>query len=216
MKLRSHIRIAKNTLDILQSQVDWKVNKVAYMIGSISPDLNCALPCHNIKSTIKRFRKRIERINKHNPGIIQSFTLGVVMHYICDYFCFAHNIDKIVPGHAIYEVYLQKHIVKQKELLVNNNSELIEQWNEIYSHLNDAVNNEDNKYEIMDTFTKDSADHIDKIVSMVIKMNEIYLDKVDIDLSDNWTSGGWRLEIDTLFSTLMCEKVALEIFSVIS
>lgn len=211
MKLKSHINIALNTLESIQEQVEYKINKPAYLLGSIAPDLNVAIPTHNIKSTIKRFRKRIELVEKLNPGIIQSFTLGIVMHYICDYFCYAHNINKIVPGHAVYEIYLQKHINKQMELI--ETAETIDTLSNLYGHINETIEIEGNYQKTMEKLAVENVEHIDSLVHILVEMNKIYLEISNKQTRDRWELGGVRIEIDTFFASMMCENIAIELLS---
>ena len=207
MKLKSHIKIALNTLEDIQKEVNWEINKAAYIFGSIAPDLNTAIPTHNIKHTIERFKKKIRRVEKYNPGIIQSFTLGVIMHYICDYFTYAHN-RKIEVGHAIYEINLQKHLDEQFKMLNNREVEVGGEWEDIYGHIKDAI---DTDSEIEDTI-KSTSHHINKIVYQVIEMNRIYLNEIEkVETNGEWKNNYNIIEIDSEISRLMCKNIALEI-----
>lgn len=86
-------------------------------LGSVAPDVKCVFPKHRIDVTRYRFIKRIERVEKCR-GFIRAFWIGVVFHYICDYFCLAHNSLSIKPGfeHTCYELSLNKELKRVCEL----------------------------------------------------------------------------------------------------
>lgn len=86
-------------------------------LGSVAPDVKCIFPKHRIDVTKYRFIKRIERVEKCR-GFIRAFWIGVVFHYICDYFCLAHNSLSIKPGfeHTCYELSLNKELKKLCQL----------------------------------------------------------------------------------------------------
>ena len=148
----SHIIVADKILQDVQCQMNWRVNRTAYLFGSIAPDLNCIYPAHSITATIKRFRKKLNRVNKSESTIIKSFTLGVIMHYICDYFCYAHNRRMPDPKHSIYERLLKKHIKNHEEQLGEVPDSLINQWNEIKIH-------------VTEEFSPDSNQDVDEIIN---------------------------------------------------
>ena len=67
-----HIWVAGKTLDSIQSKVDWKINRAAYLFGSVAPDINYVYPVHTFNSTFNRFKKKIKRAEKSNTNIIKS------------------------------------------------------------------------------------------------------------------------------------------------
>ena len=93
MKMLQHIKIAKITAENLNNNIDkkFKLDKVVFCLGSIYPDLNCIYPAHRLSSTSNRISKKIKLIDKYGDGIIKSFNLGIITHYISDLFCYAHN-----------------------------------------------------------------------------------------------------------------------------
>jgi len=79
---------------------------------------------------------------KGTNRFMNSLKLGIITHYICDYFCWAHNLheneDKIT--HAIYETRLMyrfkklelDNICKQRMYTLNNTPKTDSQYSRIY------------------------------------------------------------------------------------
>ncbi len=206
----SHIRIASNTLANIQSKIDWKINRKAYLIGSILPDLNCVYPKHTYDSTIKRFKNRLIKVNKTESNFIKSLTLGIITHYICDYFCYAHNI-KINPKHAIYERIMRKHIKMHEELLNNWPNDLKLEWENIKIHITEYLSNMSNMdaSEILINIQENGFDHIEYIIEAVSIMHMEYLEHTNMLDTNNWYKSQNKIELDIEYASFMCEKIAL-------
>lgn len=120
MRKKSHISVAKylmnsNGMECLQ------IHKKAFYIGSILPD---CIPSfitrrHSIEETLHILKKEIDKITEDydvNKGLSCYFCrhLGVITHYVADYFTFPHNAT--YPGsikdHCVYEEDL-KHAIRK-------------------------------------------------------------------------------------------------------
>lgn len=119
MRKKSHISVAKylmnsNGMECLQE------HKKAFYIGSILPD---CIPSfitrrHSIEETLHILKKEIDKITEDydvDKGLSSYFCrhLGVITHYVADYFTFPHN--STYPGnikdHCAYEEDL-KHAIR--------------------------------------------------------------------------------------------------------
>jgi len=105
MRLDIHHKIGKRVCDELKElgcQIDVKL----FLLGNIFPDLNQSyLWCrHEYLHSREYIRRKIEVLEK-KPRLF-SFHLGVLTHYICDYFCYPHSLayDKGLVQHIIYEI----------------------------------------------------------------------------------------------------------------
>lgn len=209
----SHIEIANSVLDKIQPMINWKINKNAYLFGSIAPDINFIYPTHTLGHTIKRFRNKITRMDKADSNTIRSFTLGVITHYICDYFCYAHNLEHNNPKHAIYERILRVHIKEQEENLKWFGDKLNDQWNEIKLHIAESMAESNNIEDIIHSISTKGADHIEYVMETVEYMHNEYMDKTNNTDRYNWSKSVKKIRLDIEYSTFMCEKIALLILN---
>lgn len=94
MNLKSHIILTNHISDILEDQIDIKIEREMLELGAVYPDCNLRkrVRIHNIKQVYHNYELQSENIivkNKNKWGV--SFTLGMLSHYVCDSFCLAHN-----------------------------------------------------------------------------------------------------------------------------
>lgn len=119
MRKKSHISVARylmnsNGMECLQK------HKKSFYLGSILPDCTPSFITrrHSIDETLDILKKEIDKITIHynfEKGLSSYYCrhLGIITHYIADYFTFPHN--KIFPGtlkdHCVYEEDL-KHAIR--------------------------------------------------------------------------------------------------------
>jgi len=105
MRLDIHHKIAKKVCNELKD-LDCYVNEKLYLLGNIFPDLihSYLWRRHEYRYSREYVRKKMEMLKKR-PRLF-SFHLGVLTHYICDYFCYSHSscYNKGFFHHIIYEV----------------------------------------------------------------------------------------------------------------
>lgn len=114
MRKKSHIALTAyliRNLDI----IDLKKHKCSFYIGSLLPDCvpSFLTKKHSIEVTFHNLKKEIENITIYNDiskGIDSYYflKLGVITHFVADYFTFPHN--------SIYEGNLSAHCYYEKEL----------------------------------------------------------------------------------------------------
>lgn len=200
MTAAAHIKVASKTLKDVEDKLTWKINKKAYLFGSIAPDVNCAFPLHTINNTLNRFEKRLERIDKSNSNIIKSFTLGVVTHYICDYFCYAHTMDLYGLKHWIYEKVMRKHLKNHAENIQNLTDSLEFKWESIQSHVN---------VEEIQRYTKVCTEvHVNYIIDILTGMHNEYLNTIDSNIDKEWFKSLKQMDEDIQYATFMCRRIA--------
>jgi len=127
MRIGLHHKIGKKILSELK-EFGCYVNEGFFLLGNLFPDLcQSFLWCrHEYQHSRDYVCKKIELLKKR-PKLF-SFHLGVLTHYICDYFCYPHSsiYDKNLLQHIIYELR-QKTPENLLKLNININSFAIEE-----------------------------------------------------------------------------------------
>ena len=130
MKLLQHIGVAKIVLDkVIKKDKTYKMNRTLFYLGSILPDLNCVYPAHRITETQHRVIDKIKYIDTSSSYLLKSVQYGIVTHYVCDYFCFAHSIESLGAPHIKYEKQLFGFYKKHEKKFYNKDKMIVE-WNE--------------------------------------------------------------------------------------
>ena len=116
MNFRSHLMLSLQLLDSLS------VCKAAFLFGSVEPDIAVLtylkgsihgrrLHGHDYRNMKPRICHILSRIPLQKPfGIIQSYRLGKLLHYIADSFTLPHNETFIgtIKEHMLYEDLLEE------------------------------------------------------------------------------------------------------------
>jgi hypothetical protein len=119
MRLEIHHKIGKAACAELK-ELGCRINERLFLLGNLFPDLiHSYLWCrHEYQHSREYVRKKLDVLKKR-PKLF-SFHLGILTHYICDYFCYPHSscYDKGLLQHIIYEV---RQKVPEKIYRVNLN-----------------------------------------------------------------------------------------------
>ena len=198
MKMFQHIKIARITAENLKNNVDknFKLDKIVFYLGSIYPDLNCIYPAHRLSSTSNRISKKIKLIDRYEDGIIKSFNLGIITHYISDYFCYAHNNKSLGIKHREYEKGLNNFFNKNN---IEKDNRLINEWNVAKNSIKEQVF----KY----TDTMDSNLHAHIILEQIIALNSKYKEKSNNFNDSEWILNKNQWKTDIQYTLFMCENI---------
>ena len=105
MRLELHYKIGKNVCSELK-EMDCHIHEKLFLLGNLFPDLILSFFwCrHEYQPSREYIRKKLIMLKK-KPRLF-SFHLGVLTHYICDYFCYPHSTgyDKGLIQHLLYEI----------------------------------------------------------------------------------------------------------------
>ena len=105
MRLKIHHEIGKKVCGELK-ELGYQIHEKQFLLGNSFPDLiHSYLWCRHEYQHSKEFiRKKLDMLKKR--PVLFSFHLGVLTHYICDYFCYPHSAgyDKGLVQHIIYEI----------------------------------------------------------------------------------------------------------------
>ena len=119
MRIELHHEIGKSVCSELKYQ-GCKINEKLFLIGNLFPDLiHSYIWCrHDYQHSREFFRRKLEMLKKR--PILFSFHLGILAHYICDYFCYPHSasFDKGLIEHIAYEIQ-QKIPVNPNKIKLN-------------------------------------------------------------------------------------------------
>lgn len=205
MKLVHHIKIAKIIADKLEenNKKEYLINRSAFYIGSIIPDINCIYPAHRLNTTKDRMLKRIESVdNASRDGIIRSFQLGIITHYVCDYFCYAHSNETIGMIHKKYEKELYNFFEIHKDLFVKGEGkeELVVKWDEALNIIREKL------FSLTDTMTIES--HASMVMEQIEVLNRDYMmNSQGIRRDRLWVVDKEQCERDLEYTIFMCENI---------
>jgi hypothetical protein len=118
MRKKSHLALAQY---LIRQECTWTIqkHKKAFYLGSILPDLNpkmFAAP-HEYVTSYEKLQERIRSLTEgwdasDSPRVFWR-RLGIVLHYLADYFTYPHNVtyDGTLANHCTYEGDL-KHLLR--------------------------------------------------------------------------------------------------------
>jgi hypothetical protein len=105
MRIKIHHEIGKSVYSELK-ELGCFVNAHLFLLGNLFPDLihSYIWRRHEYQHSREYIRKKLD-ILKRKP-IFFSFHLGILAHYISDYFCYPHStsFDKGLVEHIAYEI----------------------------------------------------------------------------------------------------------------
>jgi len=105
MRLDLHHKIGKTIYSELK-ELGCNINEGLFLLGNIFPDLcHSYLWCRHEHQHSRNYVHRKIEILKKRPKLF-AFHLGILAHYICDYFCYPHSsgYNEGLIRHIIYEV----------------------------------------------------------------------------------------------------------------
>ncbi len=116
MNILSHLRMARRLLAPYGGG-QGGVKSLAFLFGNIRPDIMggfLVLP-HTPAARAQMINRKIEQCiadmqNGERGGIYTNYRLGVICHFLADFFCYAHNdwADLTSKAHFMYEMRLNR------------------------------------------------------------------------------------------------------------
>jgi len=110
MRIANHIKIGDEICRVLADN-HMTLNKKYFTLGNLAPDitLSCYIIPHKYPLTasyIRRIANKLLRSKGKCNSAYFSFRLGVVVHFICDYFCYTHSksYKEGLMGHYRHEM----------------------------------------------------------------------------------------------------------------
>lgn len=110
MEKRNHEYMAHRIFEAMQEN-GMVLNRKYFMFGSIAPDTTYSfvLRRHQHNTSSRLLRRKIRRLYNWvltPQSRLFSYKLGVITHYVCDYFCYAHS--------RVFKGTLRDHIEYEK------------------------------------------------------------------------------------------------------
>jgi hypothetical protein len=151
MRLEIHYRIGRKVCGELK-ELGLHVNEKLFLLGNFYPDLiHSYLWCkHEYQHSREYIGKKIEQLKKQ--PLFFSFHLGILTHYICDYFCYPHSgvYDKNVFHHIMYELKqkVPKELYKTKLTVKSFTIEELGKFVKWYESIRPFDDNDDSDFHI--------------------------------------------------------------------
>jgi len=118
MNKRTHWNIARlcsrKIEELFPEHKMGEIKKILFCLGNIEPDLSIVQFIHPHfyeKSADYIYSEIKEMYNKDKKGLFEAYKLGKLVHYLCDFCCFAHcgGMGKIT-SHIAYEYKINKYL----------------------------------------------------------------------------------------------------------
>ncbi len=118
MNKRTHWNIARLSVNNLEELIPeyklTKIKKFLFYLGAIEPDLSIFqfIHPHFYEKSSDYIFSKIEKLYKRNHNLIESYLLGNLVHYLCDFCCYAHRkgcMGQLID-HFIYERRISRYL----------------------------------------------------------------------------------------------------------
>lgn len=111
MRMRNHYKMG-SIIYKKMAENNMPLQKLAFIFGNLAPDIGLTYIYrrHQHSTSMSHLDKLILRLYYgifHPNSIIFSFRLGIITHYVCDYFCYAHN--------PAFKGHLREHIIYERK-----------------------------------------------------------------------------------------------------
>lgn len=136
MLIQSHLVLSRRIKEVINNKEEGNLKNASFKMGSIIPDISPDkkdMP-HTIDASLPFLVKKIEESIKVGKGDneLSSKNLGIITHFLADYFCYAHNNDEMkLWEHLMYEQKLHQ-ILTTEPVMPNNDFKIpltdIEEW----------------------------------------------------------------------------------------
>lgn len=151
MIVNGHLLVARILYDYCKKELNFKLDKGAFLLGNIKPDFYCKEinEEHSYLKSIKSFVSFSEELLKNKKSIKDfSVGLGILCHFICDYFCLYHQKEykkRNLIEHTLYEIALYFMLLKKcllNKINMKNNYYLLSKNipSAIFANLNKYLN----------------------------------------------------------------------------
>lgn len=118
MLVGTHKIIAKLVYRHLIAKLNFKLDWSKFVYGNFQPDMNRSyVDCdHTLEDSLLCINYNAEELMRSDVSVKEfSFALGIICHFVCDYFCLQHTMDywkKDPLAHGVYEAALHAKILK--------------------------------------------------------------------------------------------------------
>ena len=130
MSISTHLGISRGIMAVIERDLNIKLDTVGFMLGNIKPDIDSKLSSvPHLKNTVMEFvsseiKTLLSMEDKIKNRCTREFSerLGLITHYLLDFFCYAHSeyFKGNILKHCIYENKLSRYCRKNKVAAVEN------------------------------------------------------------------------------------------------
>jgi hypothetical protein len=188
----THILISQILYKYLLKQLDFKLNRLAFAYGNIKPDfINKDIKCsHTLDESLNSVKKYSEELMRGNISVEEfSKSLGVICHFLCDYFCIYHregNDKKGVFEHLGYELKLH---IKLLILLLGGRLKF-DNYVMVENSLESILINLQKKYNLEEKSLNRDINYAlfaaSQISKLVVCSNQLYFEKKETNILEEY------------------------------
>lgn len=178
MNLASHVliaaRISKNSFSFPK--------RCLIMVGSLLPDFNPTTQPHRTQNLLDRITNNYKGLDLEENDYLKSIRFGVMLHYICDYYCYAHNYDLDISHglkHMKYEVRLHRLLKKgfykrrDENISINDFCEYLIKEKQVYDEIpSDIERDLIYTLSVIDRALYESVPKFNNIDDLIINLNQ--------------------------------------------
>ncbi len=121
MFAQSHLVLARAITGRLSADLPYRMPMRAFYFGSVYPDMSPRYKRvkHKKKAALPVVQELIDSVVKSNrqEGLTnqQAMEMGIICHFMCDFFCQAHNFEEYsyLPTHLHYEMQMNR-VIRQE------------------------------------------------------------------------------------------------------
>lgn len=188
----THLLISQILYKYIYNQTNLKLNKLAFAYGNIKPDfINKDIKCsHTLDESLYSINNYSEELMSHDISIIEfSKSLGVICHFVCDYFCIYHregNDKKGLFEHLFYELMLHLKLLMlllRGRLKINSYVTFENSVEGIALKLQEKYNSEPN------SLTRDITNALfasSQISKLIICSSQLYFEQKKTNISEKY------------------------------
>jgi hypothetical protein len=129
MNAFTHVYLSMVFKKAIESKLPVKLHTLSFIKGNLKPDFSLLLikvPHYKIP-TSELVKREMDKLIRHKPDKYTTCTndfserLGVVTHYLSDFFCYAHspNFKGSIVDHYLYERKLSRYRKAMKGKIMN-------------------------------------------------------------------------------------------------
>ncbi len=121
MNLVGHILIASKTYDLIEKEYGASIDRASFIFGNVLPDASFRMkrPVHRIENWGEHVNKLIEELETGDFESNRRFSLklGIICHFLSDFFCLAHNDPYYLKqfAHFMYETRQSKKFMNLRQ-----------------------------------------------------------------------------------------------------
>lgn len=194
MITNTHLLISKIIYNYCSEKLNVKLSKWHFAYGNIKPDFvkDNSKYCHCMNESINMVREYSQELIYSEMSIKRySIILGMICHFICDYFCLYHTEEyknRNIFQHLIYEIVLHFVFIK---LLICGKIKTIMNGDIVKKDVALIIDDVYQKYDKENkSFTKD----ITYAVSTAMAVTEVIVSSNRMKLIQNTSS--WNLSMN--------------------